>query len=108
MKALRRERHMLSQRMRKRLSKAERENLFLKWGVGLNLKHRRLKLAHCLWVDSQGMDHIAESAAIVAKLVGFVDPEKTFKEMFGLNFTPGQRLTNKRQYSLKRSVMSIL
>ncbi|XVF62160.1 hypothetical protein PTKIN_Ptkin08bG0194800 [Pterospermum kingtungense] len=108
LKALRRERHMLSQRMRKRLTKVERENLFLKWGVGLNTKHRRLKLAHCLWIDCRDMDHIAESAAIVAKLVGFVDPEKTFKEMFGLNFTPGQRLTNKRQYSLKRSVMSIL
>ncbi|XWS29224.1 hypothetical protein CRYUN_Cryun24cG0009900 [Craigia yunnanensis] len=106
-KALRRERHMLSQRMRKRLSNVERENIFLKWGIGLNTKHRRLQLAHCLWIDSKDMDRIAESAAIVAKLVGFVDPEKTFKEMFGLNFTPGHR-TQKRQYSLKRSVMSIL
>ena len=107
MKALRRERHMLSQRMLKRLSKVERENLFLKWGIGLNMKHRRLRLAHCLWIDPKDADHIAESAAIVAKLVGFVDPGKTFKEMFGLNFTPGQR-THKRQYSLKRTVMSIL
>ncbi|XWS42147.1 hypothetical protein CRYUN_Cryun17cG0143400 [Craigia yunnanensis] len=106
-KALRRERHMLSQWMRKRLSKVERENIFLKWGIGLNTKHRRLRLAHCLWIDPKDVDHIAESAAIVAKLVGFVDPGKTFKEMFGLNFTPGQR-TYKRQYSLKRSVMSIL
>ena len=93
--------------MRKRLSKIERENIFLKWGIGLNTKHRRLQLARCLWIDSKDMDCIAESAAIVAKLVGFVDPEKTFKEMFGLNFTPGHR-TQKRQYSLKRSVMSIL
>ncbi|XP_021301038.1 kinesin-like protein KIN-7H isoform X1 [Herrania umbratica] len=107
LKALRRERHMLSQRMRKRLSKAERENLFLKWGVGLHTKHRRLQVAHSLWVDTKDMNHIAESAAIVAKLVGFVDPEKTFKEMFGLNFTPGQG-THKRHYSFKRSVMSIL
>ncbi|XP_022751442.1 kinesin-like protein KIN-7G isoform X2 [Durio zibethinus] len=107
MKALRRERHMMSQRMHKRLSKVERENLFLKWGIGLNTKHRSLQLAHRLWIDPKDMDHIAESAATVAKLVGFVDPEKTFKEMFGLNFTPGQRI-HKRQYGLKRSVMSIL
>ncbi|XP_022775401.1 kinesin-like protein KIN-7H [Durio zibethinus] len=107
MKVLRRERHMLSQRMGKRLSKVERENLFLKWGIGLNTKHRRLQLAHRLWIDSEDMDHIAESAVIVATLVGFVDPEKAFKEMFGLNFTPGQR-THKRRYSLKRSLMSIL
>lgn len=93
--------------MRKRLSNVERENLFLKWGIGLNTKHRRLQLAHRLWIDPKDMHHIAESAATVAKLVGFVDPEKTFKEMFGLNFTPGQG-THVRQYNLKRSVMSIL
>ncbi|KAL4355422.1 hypothetical protein GQ457_06G039670 [Hibiscus cannabinus] len=104
LKALCRERHMLSQRMSKRLSKAERKSLFLKWGIGLNTKHRRLQLAYCLWIDSKEMDHIAESAAIVAKLVGFVDPEKTFKEMFGLNFKPG-KCTNKRNYGC---VMSIL
>ncbi|PPD97804.1 hypothetical protein GOBAR_DD05181 [Gossypium barbadense] len=107
LKSLRRERHMLSQQMNKRFSKAERNNLFLKWGIGLNTKHRRLRLAHCLWIDSKDMDHITESAAIVAKLVGLTDPEKTFKEMLGLNFTPG-KCTNKRSYGLKCSAMSIL
>ncbi|KAL4375845.1 hypothetical protein GQ457_02G006950 [Hibiscus cannabinus] len=106
-KDLRRERHMLSQQMRKRLSTQERENLFLKWGIGLNTKHRRLQLAYGLWTDCKDMDHIAESADVVAKLVGFVDPEKTFKEMFGLNFTSGQQ-SNKRNYSLKRIVLSFL
>ncbi|KAB2051546.1 hypothetical protein ES319_A12G062100v1 [Gossypium barbadense] len=106
-KALRRERHMLSQQMSKRLSNEERENLFIKWGIGLNTKHRRLQLAYCFWTDCKDMDHIAESAAIVAKLVGFVDPEKTFKEMFGLNFTSGQQ-SNKRNHSLKRIVLSFL
>ncbi|TYJ10206.1 hypothetical protein E1A91_A11G192200v1 [Gossypium mustelinum] len=107
LKALRRERHMLSRQMNKRFSKAERKNLFLKWGIGLSTKHRRLQLAHCLWIDSKDMDHITESAAIVAKLVGLTDPEKTFKEMLGLNFTPG-KCTNKRSYGLKCSAMSIL
>ncbi|KAA3474437.1 kinesin-like protein NACK1 isoform X1 [Gossypium australe] len=58
LKALRRERQMLSQQMNKRFSKTERKNLFLKWGIGLNTKHRRLQLAHCLWIDSKDMDHI--------------------------------------------------
>ncbi|KAK8607475.1 hypothetical protein V6N13_053210 [Hibiscus sabdariffa] len=89
-KALRRERQMLSQRMCKRLPQVEREKLFLKWGIELNAKQRSLKLANLLWSDCKDMEHIAESAAIVAKLVGFVEPEKTFKEMFGLNFSPGQ------------------
>ncbi|PPS08181.1 hypothetical protein GOBAR_AA12464 [Gossypium barbadense] len=93
--------------MSKRLSNEERENLFIKWGIGLNTKHRRLQLAYCFWTDCKDMDHIAESAAIVAKLVGFVDPEKTFKEMFGLNFTSGQQ-SNKRNHSLKRIVLSFL
>ncbi|XP_039054463.1 kinesin-like protein KIN-7H isoform X1 [Hibiscus syriacus] len=106
-KALRRERHMLGQQMSKRLSKAERKNLFIKWGVGLNTKHRRLQLAHRLWIDSKDMDHISESAAIVAKLVRYAGPEKTSKEMFGLSFAPG-KCTNKRNCGLKCSVMSIL
>ncbi|GMI68185.1 hypothetical protein like AT5G66310 [Hibiscus trionum] len=106
-KALRRERQMLSQRMSKRLSKAERDNLFLKWGIELNVKQRRLKLANLLWSDCKDTERIAESAAIVAKLVGFENPEKTFKEMFGLNFTPEQH-TPMRNKTLKRSVMSLL
>ncbi|GMJ07893.1 hypothetical protein like AT5G66310 [Hibiscus trionum] len=106
-KALRHERHMLSEQMRKRLSIQERENLFLKWGIRLNTKHRKLQLAYCLWTNCKDMDHIAESAAVVAKLAGYVDPEKTFKEMFGLNFTSVQQ-PNKSNYTLKRIVLSFL
>ncbi|KAL4375959.1 hypothetical protein GQ457_02G013860 [Hibiscus cannabinus] len=106
-KALRRERQMLCQRISKRLSRVEREKLFLTWGIELNAKERRLKLANLLWSDCKDMEHVAESAALVAKLVGFENPEKTFKEMFGLNFTPGQQ-TPMRNNTLKRSVMSLL
>ncbi|KAE8685412.1 Detected protein of unknown function [Hibiscus syriacus] len=74
-------------------SPLKNEKSLLKWGIGLNTKHRRLQLAYRLWTDPKDMDHIAESAAVVAKLVGFVDPEKTFKEMFGLNFASGQQST---------------
>lgn len=88
MRALRCERQMLSHQMKKKLSKQDRHNLYLKWGIGLNSKHRRLQLVHRLWTDTRDIDHIAQSACVVAKLVGSVEPEQAFKEMFGLNFTP--------------------
>lgn len=105
MKALRRERHMLSQHVKKRFSREQRENLFLKWGIGLQTKHRSLQLAHLLWT-SKNLNHVAESAAIVSKLVTFVKPDQAFREMFGLNFAP--RRPNKKFSLLKRSVISIL
>ncbi|KAL6576089.1 hypothetical protein OROHE_000560 [Orobanche hederae] len=105
-KALRDERRMLSQRMVKKLSEQERESLFLKWGIGLNTKLRRLQLAHRLWIRTDDMDHISDSAFLVAKLVGTVEPGQTHnKEMFGLNFTPRY---STRMYSLKRGLISFL
>ncbi|KAK6150556.1 hypothetical protein DH2020_015488 [Rehmannia glutinosa] len=55
----------------------ERQSLFLKWGIGLNTKLRRLQLAHRLWTKTDDMDHIADSAFLVAKLVGTVEPGQT-------------------------------
>lgn len=87
MKALTRERDMLAKQLQKRLTKNERENLFLKWGIGLNTKNRRLQLVLRLWSDTKDINHVTESASIVAKLVGEEGPEQAFKEMFGLKFT---------------------
>lgn len=96
---------MLSKQMQRQLSEIERESLYLKWGVTLNGKHRRLQLVNRLWTDTEDMDHIAESAIIVAKLIGLIEPGQAFKEMFGLNFAPWN---SKRTYKLKRSLISIL
>ncbi|KAG5222551.1 kinesin protein [Salix suchowensis] len=88
-KALIQERQMLARHMQKRLTREERENLFLKWGIPLNGTNRRLQLVHRLWTKPTDMDHIIESATLVAKLVGFDEQEQALKEMFGLlNFTP--------------------
>lgn len=106
MKALRRERQMLSKQMQKRLSKQDRENLFLKWGIGLNAQHRRLQLVHRLWSHARDMNHIAESASVVAKLVGSVEPGKAFREMFGLNFTP--RRSSRKSHRWKPKVKYLL
>ncbi|KAK3011615.1 hypothetical protein RJ639_011683 [Escallonia herrerae] len=105
MKALRRERQMLCKQMQKRLTEQDRESLYLRWGVGLNTRNRRLQLAYRLWTDAENMDHITDSAIVVAKLVGFVEPVQAPKEMFGLNFAP-RRTT--RSYSLKRSLKTLV
>ena len=97
-KALSRERLMLSKQMQKKLSKHERQNIFLKWGIGLNTKNRRLQLAHRLWADTKDLDQIIDSAALVVKLVGSGEPEQASKEMFGLRFTP--RRTSTKYYGL--------
>jgi len=106
MRYLRKERQMLSKQMHKRLSKDDRQNLYLKWGLRLSSKNRSLQLAHRLWTDTKDMDHIRDSASIVAKLVGLVEPEQAFKEMFGLNFTP--QPTSRKSFSWTASVRHIL
>lgn len=103
-KGLRQERRMLSNQMLKKLSEQERDSLFIKWGIGINTKLRRLQLAHRLWTNTEDMNHIADSAFLVAKLVGFTEPGVATKEMFGLNFTP----PSTRTYSFKRSLVSLL
>ncbi|KAI9100296.1 hypothetical protein K1719_024514 [Acacia pycnantha] len=103
---LRRERQMLSRQMQRRLSKSERENLYLKWGIRLSSKNRALQLAHRLWTDTEDMDHIADSAAVVAKLLGYVEPSQAFKEMFGLNFAPHR--PSRRSFGWAFSIKQIL
>ncbi|KAL8240523.1 hypothetical protein R6Q59_013878 [Mikania micrantha] len=105
-KALRREREMLTKQMHKKLTEQERESLFLRWGIRLNTKYRRIQLANKLWSRVDDMDHVADSAVVVAKLVGLVsDPGHAPKEMFGLNLTPPQ---SRKSYSFKRSLIPLL
>ncbi|KAL0391506.1 UNVERIFIED_CONTAM: Kinesin-like protein KIN-7F [Sesamum latifolium] len=88
-KSLRRERRTLTEQMSKKFSEQERDNLFLEWGIGLNTKLRRQQLADLVWTKSEDINHIANSAYLVAKLVGFIEPRQApKKEMFGLNFAP--------------------
>ncbi|KAF7849644.1 hypothetical protein BT93_L0436 [Corymbia citriodora subsp. variegata] len=103
---LRRERQMLTKQLQKKLTRKDREMLFQTWGISLNTKHRSWQLAHRLWSDTEDMDHMAESAKTVAKLVGFVQPEEASKEMFGLNFTP--RLSSTKSRKWKSAMMSFL
>ncbi|XP_047955515.1 kinesin-like protein KIN-7G [Salvia hispanica] len=104
MKAIREERRMLSKRMSKKLSEQERESLFLKWGIGLDTKLRRLQLAYRVWTKTDDMEHVSDSAFLVAKLVSSTEHGQTHhKEMFGLNFTP-----RRSHNSFRRSLISFL
>lgn len=105
MKKLRREREMLCRQMQKRLSAEERESLYTKWGIALDSKQRRLQLARRLWTETGNLEHIRESASLVARLIGLLEPGQALKEMFGLSFTPQQ--FHRRSYRWKRGMSSL-
>lgn len=97
---------MLSRRMLKKFSAKEREALYDKWGIDVKSKQRRLQLCRRLWTDPTNMEHMNESAAIVAKLVGFKEAGQAPKEMFGLSFLP--KPPNSRSFSWRHSIPSMI
>ncbi|VVB08527.1 unnamed protein product [Arabis nemorensis] len=103
LKALQRERRMLSKLVGKRFSVEERKRLYEKFGIAVNSKRRRLQLANQLWSNPKDITHVVESAAVVAKLVRFVEQGRAMKEMFGLSFTPSSR----RSHSWRKSMTTL-
>jgi centromeric protein E len=85
---LKRERELLARQMSRRLTNEEREDLFIRWGVPLDGKQRKLQLVYKLWMDPHRLGHIQASAEIVARIVGIINPGSAPKEMFALNFAP--------------------
>lgn len=106
LRALHRERDMLCKLMRKRYSEEERSILYEKWGIGLESKRRRLQLVNQLWSNTKDMNYIIESAAIVARLVRFLEQGQVLKEMFGLSFKPPPM--RRRSYGWKNSRATLL
>lgn len=106
MKALKQEREMLSKLMQRRLPEEERNDLYKKWGINVRSKRRKLQLANLLWSNTEDMNHVSESASIVARLVEFGDQGRVLKGMFGLSFTP-PRLRQKT-LSWSRSIAGLL
>ncbi|WOH03718.1 hypothetical protein DCAR_0623118 [Daucus carota subsp. sativus] len=102
LKALRREREMLSRLMYKRFSEEERNRIYEKWNITLDSKRRRLQLIQRLWSDTKDMNHIMDSAVIVARLVRFSEQGQAPKEMFGLTFTP-PRMMRRSSFGWKQS-----
>ncbi|KAL3720414.1 hypothetical protein ACJRO7_005262 [Eucalyptus globulus] len=57
-------------------------------------------------LTEKDVDQVADGAVIVAKLVGFVQPEEASTETFGLNFTP--RISSTELHKWKSSMVSFL
>lgn len=98
-KKLQREREMLARQMQKRLTANEREHLYTKWGISLDSKKRKLQVARRLWTNTEDLEHVRESASLVAKLIGLQEPGQVLREMFGLSFAPQQQPPPRRRSS---------
>jgi centromeric protein E len=81
---------MLCKQMQKRLTVAERESIYTKWGISLTSKRRKSQLVRLLWTETKDLEHVRESASLVAKLIGLLEPGQALREMFGLSFAPQQ------------------
>lgn len=73
--------------MSRRLPNEEREDLYIRWGVPLDTKQRKLQLVYKLWADPHNLRHVEASAEVVSRIVGIINPGCAPKEMFALNFT---------------------
>jgi centromeric protein E len=98
LKNLKRERDMLYRQMLKKLDNRDKESIYSRWGIDLSSKQRRLQLSRLVWTRADDMEHVRESAALVARLIDLVEPGQALKEMFGLNFTFARR-TERRSFS---------
>ncbi|PAN07334.1 hypothetical protein PAHAL_1G327400 [Panicum hallii] len=98
-KKLQREREMLARQMQKRLTAVEREHVYTKWGISLDSKKRKLQVARRLWTQTKDLEHVRESASLVAKLIGLQEPGQVLREMFGLSFAPQQQQPPRRRSS---------
>ncbi|KAK4274818.1 hypothetical protein QN277_017989 [Acacia crassicarpa] len=84
--ALDRERKMLSKKVHKKLSRKERQKLYLNWGIDLKSRHRSIQLAWRLWTNTKDMDHLRESAMLIAKLIGLMESHEAQKKSFAHDF----------------------
>uniref|UniRef100_A0A0E0LXN6 Kinesin motor domain-containing protein n=2 Tax=Oryza punctata TaxID=4537 RepID=A0A0E0LXN6_ORYPU len=98
LKNLRRERDTLHKQMLKKLTNGEKERVYARWGIDLSSKQRRLQLSRLVWTQTD-MEHVRESASLVAKLIELLEPAQALKEMFGLNFTLAPR-AERRSFGL--------
>eukprot|EP00250_Pteridium_aquilinum_P013810 c21587_g2_i1 orf=944-3772(+) len=89
MRTLKRERESLVKYMKIGLTASEREDIYKQWGIPLEMKQRKVKVAYLIWTDPHDEEHIKMSAELVARLVGLWDRSgPASKEMFQLSFSP--------------------
>ncbi|KAK7388309.1 hypothetical protein VNO78_23123 [Psophocarpus tetragonolobus] len=86
-RALKQEREHLAKKVNTKLTAEERELFYAKWEVPPVGKQRRLQFVNKLWTDPYNMQHVQESAEIVAKLIDFSLSDENCKDMIELNFS---------------------
>ncbi|CAH8359784.1 unnamed protein product [Eruca vesicaria subsp. sativa] len=106
-KALTREKEWLSKQIPKKFPWNQRIELYRKWGVEVNSKQRSLQVAYKVWTNIEDMEHIKESASLVAKLLGFVESSRMPKEMFGLSLLPGKENVKSSGWRFTKSFSSM-
>ncbi|CAN0906465.1 Kinesin-like protein KIN-7E [Linum grandiflorum] len=105
-KNLNRERIMLAKQLQKKLTRRERDEIYLKWNIDIDTKQRALQLAGKVWTDMRNMRHIRESSILVVKLIGFVEPQYAPKELFGLSFLNPS--ANQKSFSWRDNMSALL
>lgn len=97
-KNLERERDMLYRQMLRKLGgEGEKESIYSTWGINLSSKQRRLQLSRLVWSRRGDVEHVRQSASLVARLIDPVEPgQQALREMFGLNFTLAPRRSARR------------
>jgi centromeric protein E len=80
--------------------------MYSKWGVSLSSKRRRLQVARRLWTETKNLEHVRESASLVAKLIGLQEPGQVLREMFGLSFAPQQPPTRRSSNGWRYGIAS--
>ncbi|KAI4336818.1 hypothetical protein L6164_015298 [Bauhinia variegata] len=108
LKALYRERKMLSKQLHKKFSRKEREELYQKWRIDLKTNYRSMQLAWRLWTDTQDIIHARESAMLVAKLVGLVGSDESPKKTFGFGFGFFGRRKSHKSHAQKDTLSILL
>lgn len=89
MRILKRERESLVKYMKTGVTVSERERVYKQWGIRLDMKQRKVKLAYLIWTNPHDEEHIKMSAELVARLVGLWNRNgPASKEMFQLSFSP--------------------
>ncbi|KAI7747332.1 hypothetical protein M8C21_016615 [Ambrosia artemisiifolia] len=106
-RALTLERATLCRKLLSKFTSSERESLFAKWGIDLESRNRRYQLAQLLWSKTDDLVHIKESADIVAKLVGFVEPNAPM-ELFALSVAAPKQEPQSGFFSSWRNALSLL
>ncbi|KAH1201065.1 Kinesin-like protein KIN-7B [Glycine max] len=95
-RALKQEREHLARKVNTKLTAEERELLYAKLEVPPVGKQRRLQFVNKLWTDPYNMQHVQESAEIVAKLIDFSVSDENSKDLIELNFSSP---FNKKQWA---------